>query len=219
MSALPSHSGPADGDVVAAIAAGLEHHGYAVVPGALPPGLPDALFAHYKSLSDAAFRPAGVGREDRHQLNPFVRQDTVHWLDGGHPAPAAYLAWAEGLRLGLNRRLFLGLFDYECHYAYYPPGGFYKRHLDAFPGETNRVVTTVLYLNPRWQPGDGGELLLYAPDGTAVLETVAPTYGTLVVFLSAEFPHEVLPTRRSRASIAGWFRVNASQGAVVDPPR
>jgi hypothetical protein len=30
--------------------------------------------------------------------------------------------------------------------------------------------------------------------------------GTLVVFLSDRFPHEVLPARRERLSLAGWFR-------------
>lgn len=34
--------------------------------------------------------------------------------------------------------------------------------------------------------------------------------GTLVVFLSEEFEHEVLPAKRDRYSIAGWFRVNPS---------
>jgi SM-20-related protein len=219
LNALPSHSGPDDRDVIGAIAEALRRRGYAVVPSALPPGLADALFTHLKSLGDGAFHAAGIGRQDDHQLNPFVRQDAVRWLDAAHPVPAAYLAWAESLRLGLNRRLFLGLFDYEAHYAFYPPGGFYRRHLDAFRGRTNRVVTTVLYLNPNWQPGHGGELVLYAPDDDGVLETVAPAYGTLVVFLSEDFPHQVLPTRRARHSIAGWFRVNTSLGPVVDPPR
>jgi SM-20-related protein len=40
----------------------------------------------------------------------------------------------------------------------------------------------------------------------------------LVVFLSEEFPHEVLPTATDRYSIAGWFRVNTSSAERVDPP-
>jgi SM-20-related protein len=45
-----------------------------------------------------------------------------------------------------------------------------------------------------------------------------PTYGTLVVFLSDEFPHEVLKAHRDRYSIAGWFRVNTTLGGTIDPP-
>jgi len=33
----------------------------------------------------------------------------------------------------------------------------------------------------------------------------------LVIFLSEEFPHEVLPANTHRYSIAGWFRVNNSR--------
>jgi len=47
---------------------------------------------------------------------------------------------------------------------------------------------------------------------------VVPLFGTIVVFLSEEFPHEVLPARRDRFSVAGWFRVNASINNKIDPP-
>jgi SM-20-related protein len=43
--------------------------------------------------------------------------------------------------------------------------------------------------------------------------------GTLVVFLSDRFPHEVRQASRLRYSIAGWFRVNASLGSHIDPPQ
>ena len=48
---------------------------------------------------------------------------------------------------------------------------------------------------------------------------VMPRMGKLAVFLSEEFPHEVLPARRDRYSIAGWFRVNTSTTERPDPPR
>ena len=110
--------------------------------------------------------------------------------------------------------MFIGLFDYEIHFAHYPVGAFYKKHLDAFrcnrqQGQSNRVLSTVLYLNHAWQLGDGGELLLYAEDDdNKVLETILPECGRLVIFLSEKLPHEVLPAKRERKSIAGWFRVN-----------
>jgi SM-20-related protein len=34
---------------------------------------------------------------------------------------------------------------------------------------------------------------------------VAPVGGTLVAFLSERFHHEVLPARRERYSLTGWF--------------
>lgn len=109
-------------------------------------------------------------------------------------------------RRGLNERLFLGLDFYEAHYAHYAPGAAYARHRDAFVGQRNRIVSTVLYLNRDWQEADGGQLLVYDEAAATVLERVQPRGGTLMVFLSERLPHEVLPARRSRYSIAGWFR-------------
>jgi SM-20-related protein len=51
-----------------------------------------------------------------------------------------------------------------------------------------------------------------------VIEKVVPQMGTLVVFLSERFPHEVLPAHADRYSIAGWFRVNTSINNQIDPP-
>lgn len=222
MSSLPQFAGPSGQDpgFYDDIADALTARGYAVLPSALPPALTDALFLHFKSLAGSEFHRAGIGKQVDHQVNTFVRSDAIAWLDGSHAATADYLDWMEQLRLALNRRLFLGLFDFECHYACYERGTFYKKHLDAFRGHTNRVISTVLYLNPVREPEDGGELVLYSPrDEDIVLETITPQYGKLVLFLSEEFPHEVLPVNKSRYSIAGWFRVNNSLGTVIDPPR
>ena len=83
------------------------------------------------------------------------------------------------LRLELNKRLFLGLFDYECHFARYAPGGFYKKHRDAFVGDSNRILSTVLYLNPGWRAEWGGELLMYEDLNDAVVARILPRYGNL----------------------------------------
>lgn len=212
------------------IADTLVEQGYIILSDALPRALVEALHNRICGLTDAEFRRAGVGREQEQQLNARVRRDAIRWLEREDEAEAAYLAWMEGLRTGLNQRLFMGLFDYESHFAHYAPGAFYRRHLDAFRGQTNRLLTTVFYLNPDWQPGAGGELLIYPgveevsaaefeADPRPAIAQVAPQAGTLVVFLSDRFPHEVLPAAMDRYSIAGWFRVNASIGNQIDPPR
>jgi SM-20-related protein len=35
---------------------------------------------------------------------------------------------------------------------------------------------------------------------------VLPQAGSLLLFLSADMPHEVLPASRDRLSLTGWFR-------------
>ena len=201
------------------IAAALEQEGYAIVQDLLPHDLLLALLAHFHSMDESRFNRAGIGREADFQVNPFIRTDEIHWLEGTHPATSDYFAWMERVRIGLNRALFLGLFDYECLYAWYPEGAYYKTHFDTFRGTDTRVVSTVLYLNPHWTPGDGGELVLYRPDQGGMLETVAPRFGTMVFFLSADFPHEVLPVSAPRYSVTGWFRKNNSLVESIDPSR
>lgn len=217
MSSLPELTPIADAARFDAIAAGLAARGYAIVDNALPAALTDALFIHFKSLAPDDFHSAGIGRQRDHQFNRFVRNDAISWLDGSHAASRDYLAWMEALRLALNRRLFLGLFDFECHYAWYARGSFYRKHYDAFKGRSRRVVSTVFYLNPTWSPAYGGELVMYNAQDRK-LEHVIPCYGRLVVFLSEQFAHEVLPVNKPRYSIAGWFRLNNSIGGRIDPP-
>ncbi|MEX1663970.1 2OG-Fe(II) oxygenase [Zhongshania arctica] len=200
------------------IADALTENGYVVLPAALPAVMSDTLFTRIASFEDEVFRPAGVGRAGEFQLNPFVRNDEIRWLAPTDEVEASYLAWMEKLRTGLNRRLFMGLFDYEAHFARYAPGAFYKKHVDAFKGRTNRVLSTVCYLNPNWSLADGGHLLMYE-EGIEPIAKISPLMGTLVVFLSDRFPHEVTTASRLRYSIAGWFRVNATLGPHIDPPQ
>lgn len=202
-----------------AIATDLLCKGFSIRPNALPEPLAKALWQQVHGLSQREFEQAGVGREQDHMLNAFVRSDEICWITGETETGADWLTWAGALQGYLNRRLFLGLFSFESHYAHYAPGHFYKRHLDAFKGDANRMLSLVVYLNPGWQPNDGGELVIYSGDEGDRAIRVTPGFGTVVAFLSEEFPHEVLPANRDRFSIAGWFRVNTSSSERVDPPR
>jgi SM-20-related protein len=213
-----------DQKLPALLADALRGTGYAAIADAVPPVLLQALVGQVNSQPVSEFDRAGVGREADHQLNSLVRRDRIRWIEGGTPAEKCWLAWTAQLRLALNRQLLLGLFSFESHFAHYAPGAFYRKHLDSFrePGPnvviSQRVLSLVTYLNPDWGPDDGGELVIYDTDGESVVQRVTPLAGTLVVFLSAEIPHEVLPARRDRYSIAGWFRVNGSHADRVDPP-
>ena len=199
------------------IANELRRDGYSIIANALPIPLADALYQQIQDRAGIAFCPAGIGRGNQFSHNNRVRRDNIAWMDGSHEAEKNWLAWMASLQRTLNRELLLGLFSYESHFAHYPPGAFYRKHVDAFRGQTNRVLSTVTYLNRDWQANDGGELLIYSHNGQQ-LATVLPEFATLVVFLSEDFPHEVLPARHDRFSVAGWFRVNTSIPGRVDPP-
>lgn len=192
------------------IVAAVEATGYAVEPDFVPRSLVARLWAHAHALdARGELRAAGVGRAEARRVAPGVRGDRIHWLEAATAAPGERTALdaLEALRLALNRHLMLGLHELELHYAMYPPGARYAAHRDRFRDDDARVVSCVLYLNEHWNAAQGGALRLRL-DGGAIRDVV-PDGGTLVVFLSERFVHEVLPATRARLSLAGWFRRRA----------
>jgi len=185
----------------------LAEQGYVIQPDFLDPGAALALATECRQLQQAGeFRPAGVGRGENWRLRDDIRADQIHWLDDSAcgPEQGQYLALMAAYRQTLNRQLFLGLVEFEGHCALYPPGSFYRRHLDQFRGVEQRQVTTILYLNEDWQAEDGGQLRIELDDEQSI--AVPPRLGSFVSFLSARYWHEVLPARRDRLSITGWLK-------------
>ena len=106
-------------------------------------------------------------------------------------------------------QLYLSVWTYEGHLARYPAEGFYKAHLDRHAKTLNREISIIAYLNNDWQETDGGQLRIYTNkeqgmDGPSL--DVLPQAGTVVIFRSADFWHEVLPSKRPRLSVTGWLR-------------
>lgn len=116
-----------------------------------------------------ALTPARVGPGNAAQRDAGIRADAIQWLEPNDPAPcvATLLARLDALRTALNQRLYLGLADLEAHFAHYPPGGAYRRHLDRFRSDDTRTVSVVLHLGEPWRPEHGGALRIYleGPDG------------------------------------------------------
>jgi SM-20-related protein len=103
--------------------------------------------------------------------------------------------------------LFLGIFEFEGLLSIYPPGCYYRKHLDQYQDNGQRIVTCILYLNHNWRSVDGGQLRLYTdPVDETRFEDILPIGGRLVTFLSSRFQHSVIPSRRERLSITGWFK-------------
>lgn len=203
------------------IAQQLRVQGWCAIEQALPDCLTQALIQAQDMIDKADFKPAGIGRNQESQMQKSVRGDAIYWLQDSNnsPAQSAWLRVMETLKLSLNRQLFLGLFSYESHFAHYQKGDFYKKHLDAFRGKSNRVLSSVFYLNNVWDSTNGGELVIYDEhEDTREIARIKPKAGTLVIFLSEAFAHEVLPAQQERISIAGWFRINSSNSSQIDPP-
>ena len=194
-------------DSIRHVAAEIERSGYVVVRHCIDDAACRALAAECLALhASEQLRPAAIGRAQGRRERSDIRGDRTHWFEPAALTPAQTRYWQalDELRAGLNRALLLGLDELEAHYALYPPGARYARHRDCFRDDNARVLSSVLYLNPGWREDHGGQLRLYLAQSTHV--DIHPLGGTLVLFLSAEFEHEVLPATRERLSVAGWFR-------------
>ena len=187
----------------------LANTGWLVLPNFFATDTVNALRQQALSQWQAgSFHAAGIGQGNGLNVNQAIRGDQVQWLEPcTHGALGQWQTFVEQLRVELNRSLYLGLFEYEHHFALYPAGAFYRSHIDNFRGTSARLATTLLYLNDDWQTSDGGQLRLYT-NGTngGEFRDITPQGGTVILFLSERFWHEVLPANRQRLSLTGWLR-------------
>lgn len=189
------------------VVAQLADKGWAVEPDFLPPDLVRELASEAEHLHRSGqLSPAGTGQGQDREIRQEIRGDSIYWLDTLQPtrAQADYLQRMEALRLAINREMQMGLFDLETHFARYPAGAYYTKHLDVFRADSRRTLSVICYLNQHWSPGDGGQLRVHL-QREEILD-VLPEGGTLACFVSAKTYHEVLPATRTRVSLTGWFR-------------
>lgn len=201
-----------------AIIDALAGHGYAVIDAFLHGAQVQTLAAEAIALDQGGgLKPAGIGRQETAQYDKTMRGDAISWLDESQVTlvQKTYLDRMHGLRKHLNRTLYLNLVELETHFAVYPPGSGYTRHLDQFQASGARKISNILYLNQAWQPQDGGQLRLYldGQDDSHYLD-IDPVGGRLVVFDSSRFYHEVLPATRQRISLTGWFRTRPEHPVI-----
>lgn len=151
---------------------------------------------------EGAFKKASIGTDKA--IDKSIRGDFIFWLDKNQVdgKVKAYLDGMDRLIALLNRYCFLSISSKEFHFAVYPKGTFYKRHLDQFKERDNRLISVVFYLNDNWTEGDGGELKIYRESGDF---NVNPIANRLVLFKSDVVEHEVLLSNTQRKSITGWL--------------
>jgi SM-20-related protein len=190
---------------------GLADRSWATATDFLPADAVEALAEESRQLLRAGrFTQAGIGRAGSHQISADTRGDQILWLDENNTTPAQSRYWLEieALREALNQELFLGLVSFEAHYAFYPPGSFYRKHFDRFRDSDERIISCSLYLNSEWSEADGGQIRLYLDDRQV---EIFPRAGTFVMFRSDSVPHEVAAAVKERFSLTGWFRRRSRQ--------
>lgn len=213
---MPTNASSLTSETLDQVANSLSEKGWIQLPGFIEPSLVEMLRADaQEKFNVGQFREARIGRGLDLKTEKKIRSDEISWFEPNSLTEPQQSLWdlLETLRSGLNERLFLGLHDFEAHYARYAPGASYGKHVDRFSTDDARTVSVVLYLNDKWSKADGGELALF-PSGQAndaAPEIVSPEGGTFVCFMSADLEHEVRPSvSRPRQSIAIWFRKQKS---------
>ncbi len=196
---------------ISTIIENIAQQGYSVIERFISSEEIEAMAKQAKSLQSAGEMlqaTTGVAKLE----NSTLRGDFIHWMEASNAnaAEMVYLNAMTALQQAINQAFFLGLFELESHFAIYPPGAGYQKHLDQFIGKSERKISSILYLNDDWKAEDGGQLRMYLDknDTTRFID-ITPQAGKMVVFLSSDFLHEVLPANRERMSITGWFKVRS----------
>jgi SM-20-related protein len=167
--------------------------------------LRNSLLAKYEA---DRFKKSAIGNRTNEEIDRSIRGDFILWIDEHqkNEAETAFFSKINELVAYLNKTCFLGILQKEFHYAVYPKGTFYKRHIDTFQNDDRRKLSIVCYLNEEnWPAENGGELALY-PEHRPKVE-VLPLPGRVVLFESQILEHEVKTVNAGeRFSITGWLK-------------
>lgn len=199
---------------------------FVIIPDFIPPSLTEDLRNDIDSLRDAhkKFSIAKIGQDSTNELNTNIRVAETCFIGRTK---------LEDCASNPNRDMLYDILDTLCSdlsaesadvldgnlseflYAFYPKGGFYRRHRDAIPNSASvlRQYSLLLYLNDDWKEEDCGQLRLHRDGGGDFLPEgqepnyidVEPKGGTLVLFKSDKIPHEVLDTNSKRYALVGWY--------------
>ncbi len=172
--------------------------------------LRNSLLAHFE---EDRFKKAAIGSKTNEVIAAAIRGDYILWIDEKVQTQVETLFFKRlnDLVAYLNRTCFLGILQTEFHYALYPTGTGYKRHLDSFQNDNKRKLSIAFYLNSEdWSQTDGGALALYLAGDQSEEQTILinPIAGRMVIFESQKIPHEVLIAHRDRLSITGWLKTS-----------
>ncbi|MDT0294746.1 2OG-Fe(II) oxygenase [Mesonia ostreae] len=164
--------------------------------------------ATLRKLEEDQFKKAAIGNRTNEIIAKKIRGDFILWMDEqkADAAEKVFFDKINNLVNYLNSTCFMGILHKEFHYAVYPKGTFYKRHLDTFQNDSCRKLSIVCYLNEEnWLTSNGGELVMYTSESTE--KTIYPLPGRLVIFESQLLEHEVKEVKNDqRLSITGWLK-------------
>ncbi|GEM51688.1 2OG-Fe(II) oxygenase [Empedobacter brevis] len=165
------------------------------------------------------FHQAAIGNSQNEQVIKSIRGDKIKWMDEMNKTKTEEIFFSKinDFIDYLNKTCYMGIEESEFHYAIYPEGTFYQKHVDAFKNDDRRTLSIVLYLNDeQWKDEFGGQLTLFLPgeDKEEKELDILPLAGRLAVFDSKTIPHEVKTVNRPRYSITGWLKTRSTSVVI-----
>ncbi len=187
--------------------ASLEEKGWFVCPSLLSENMNAGLLESFlEKLEKDQFDMAQVGKNLERSLEKRIRHSETSWIESWHENSQLrdLNQFFGDLSHQMNQHFYLNIKRWESQMAYYPEGGFYKKHLDQLRSGENRLMTCIFYLNNCER---GGELVIYDRDDMKKkAATIKASKGTCVLFFSSQIFHEVLPAYSPRFSFTTWLR-------------
>lgn len=184
-------------------------NGYGVIEDFIAPLQVVSLSQNLQELyQDGHFKKAGIGNTSNLQVISEIRGDYILWLnkDTSLLCKEVYFDKIDRLINYFNETCFMGIKGIEAHFALFPEGTFYKRHLDSFQEKDRRIFSVIFYLNENWTQVNGGELNMYLQQkDVEITVSILPLGGRFLCFESHKIPHEVLVANKDRLSITGWL--------------
>ncbi|KAG9072322.1 hypothetical protein KI688_000092 [Linnemannia hyalina] len=202
----------------------LFHQGYTVLNNVLPLSTIQSVRQWATDMFKTGKMDKASGKHNEED-DPFregnARGDYTIWVSPGSkflevsPELKDCVDWFSGrLHDDLAKVVHLhGQAEYQL--AYYPPdSSHYERHRDSFPTDDKedvdqRRVTAIVYFNPDWKQGNGGELRIFDKgmgDEEEKEIDIAPLAARCVVFLSGVMDHAVMPAFEERIALTSWYR-------------
>ncbi len=163
----------------------------------------DDSLAHALNTAARSFACAQQQQQQQHSHQSGETAATDGGVKDAFAASRTTAAFSEGTadtRLGLT----LGTSAKTVKLQYNEGGGgCFPWHYDNPSRPNKRRVTMLVYLNPEWSQGDGGEVVLAPFLGHPV--RVAPRHNRAVFFLSDRVLHRVLPSEVPRCCFTIWL--------------
>lgn len=198
-----------ENQIYESIISDLVEQGYSICDRFLDIALVDQLRVQLQLLYDQSeLKKAAIGNKVNESIEDSIRGDYIQWINElqANSVEKDFFEQIHQFKTYLNKTCFMGILHQEFHYAVYPKGTLYKRHIDTFLNDDRRKLSLVCYLNDNsWLPANGGDLVLY-PEGLDDV-IINPLPGRVVIFESQQLEHEVRKVLNGeRLSITGWLK-------------